>query len=266
VLPKIECGQQHVRPLPYHLEGLLDLCHDLHCLHLSDVWNIPYLDRRLSDGVYPILAEAIVLTLHEHQDVARTDKRGRRLLPRGGCKAFKAAFAENALPLSQLLFGEIFDAHIQTLATTLRPSTTGRYRGVARHFLSYLQMDFPQVRGLSELRRDPHLLGWFRCLGEQDPSHRRSSSSRRISLCGRSSNNSSAPLMTGTPNCPTSYLVRFLTCVSRLSGPLYDPARRAAIAALPVTSSPISKWISPQLLHLSGLRRDPHLLGWFRRL
>ena len=131
---------------------------------------------------------------------------------------------------------------------------------------SYLQMDFPQVRGLSELRRDPHLLGWFRCLGEQDPSHRRSSSSRRISLCGRSSNNSSAPLMTGTPNCPTSYLVRFLTCVSRLSGPLYDPARRAAIAALPVTSSPISKWISPQLLHLSGLRRDPHLLGWFRRL
>ena len=49
-------------------------------------------------------------------------------------------------------------------AITLRPSTTGRYRAVARHFLSYLQTDFPQVRGLSELRRDPHLLGWLRRL------------------------------------------------------------------------------------------------------
>src|SRR5260370_1167992 len=56
--------------------------------------------------------------------------------------------------LSHLRFGEIFDVRIQTLATTLRPSTTGRYRGVARRFLSYLQTDFPEVLGLSELRRD----------------------------------------------------------------------------------------------------------------
>jgi hypothetical protein len=30
-------------------------------------------------------------------------------------------------------------------------------------------MDFPQVLHLSELRRDPHLLGWLRRLGEQNP-------------------------------------------------------------------------------------------------
>jgi site-specific recombinase XerD len=40
---------------------------------------------------------------------------------------------------------------------------------VARHFLAYLQTDFPQLLHLSELRRDPHLFGWFRRLCEQDP-------------------------------------------------------------------------------------------------
>jgi site-specific recombinase XerD len=58
---------------------------------------------------------------------------------------------------------------IQTLATTLGTSTTRHYRGVARHFLSYLQTEFPQVLELSELRRDPHLFGWFRRLCEHDP-------------------------------------------------------------------------------------------------
>jgi integrase len=40
---------------------------------------------------------------------------------------------------------------------------------VARHFLSYLHTDFPHVLDLSELRRDPHLFGWFRRLCDQDP-------------------------------------------------------------------------------------------------
>jgi len=34
---------------------------------------------------------------------------------------------------------------------------------------AYLQTEFPQVLDLSELRRDPHLFGWFRRLCEQDP-------------------------------------------------------------------------------------------------
>ena len=64
---------------------------------------------------------------------------------------------------------QIFDAHIRVLATTLRPNTVALYRYAPRHFLTYLHTLFPQVRKLSQLRRDPHLLGWFRWLCEQDP-------------------------------------------------------------------------------------------------
>ena len=64
---------------------------------------------------------------------------------------------------------QILEAHIRTLALTLRPDTVSAYRGAARRFLSYLRTAFPQVRRLSQLRRDPHLLGWFRSLCEQQP-------------------------------------------------------------------------------------------------
>jgi site-specific recombinase XerD len=64
---------------------------------------------------------------------------------------------------------QIFEAHIQTLALTLRPDTVGGYRGAARRFLSYLHATFPRLRRLNQLRRDPHLLGWFRSLSEQQP-------------------------------------------------------------------------------------------------
>jgi site-specific recombinase XerD len=70
-------------------------------------------------------------------------------------------------PLPHPLFGEIFDVCIQALTATLQPITISSYRVVARHFLSYLQTHFPQVRQLSELRRDPHWLGWLGSLGEQ---------------------------------------------------------------------------------------------------
>ena len=58
---------------------------------------------------------------------------------------------------------------IQTLALSLRPNTVYHYRSTARCFLAYLRAAFPQVRRLSQLRRDPHLLGWFRSLCEQQP-------------------------------------------------------------------------------------------------
>ena len=64
---------------------------------------------------------------------------------------------------------EIFETHVQSLATTLSRATVANYRGTARRFLSYLHANFPRVRRLSQLHRDPHLLGWFRCLCEQDP-------------------------------------------------------------------------------------------------
>ena len=64
---------------------------------------------------------------------------------------------------------QIFDAHVRALATTLRPNTVDNYRDVTRRFLAYLHTAFPKVRKLSQLRRDPHLLGWFRSLCDQDP-------------------------------------------------------------------------------------------------
>jgi site-specific recombinase XerD len=64
---------------------------------------------------------------------------------------------------------QIFHAHIRTLALTLRRSTVANYRLVAHRFGGYLQSAFPQLRQLAELRRDPHLLGWFRGMCEQDP-------------------------------------------------------------------------------------------------
>jgi site-specific recombinase XerD len=63
----------------------------------------------------------------------------------------------------------IFEAHIQTLALTLRPGTITHYRCLARQFLPYLHTAFPEVCQLSQLRRDPHLLGWFRSLCERKP-------------------------------------------------------------------------------------------------
>ena len=70
---------------------------------------------------------------------------------------------------SQPSLEQIFESHIRILATTLRPGSVYRYRTSTRRFLLYLHTAFPQVRKLSQLHRDPHLLGWFRWLAEQDP-------------------------------------------------------------------------------------------------
>jgi site-specific recombinase XerD len=73
------------------------------------------------------------------------------------------------MPLPTHSLEQIFEAHIQTLALTLRPDTVSGYRGVTRRFLSFLHATFPCVRRLSQLRRDPHLLAWFRSLCEEQP-------------------------------------------------------------------------------------------------
>jgi integrase len=41
------------------------------------------------------------------------------------------------------------------------PDSARQYRGTARDFLIYLGDDHPAVSSLSQLRRDPHILGWF---------------------------------------------------------------------------------------------------------
>ena len=64
---------------------------------------------------------------------------------------------------------EIFETHIQTLAISLQPSTSEDYQCVVRSFLAYLHRGFPQLHRLSQLRRDPHILGWLRCMCEHQP-------------------------------------------------------------------------------------------------
>jgi site-specific recombinase XerD len=64
---------------------------------------------------------------------------------------------------------EILEDYIQTRATTLQPYTVKNYRSAIHQFLFYLNAAFPQVRRLSQLCRDPHLLGWFRWLCEHHP-------------------------------------------------------------------------------------------------
>jgi len=64
----------------------------------------------------------------------------------------------------------ILEAQVQMLATTRRPKTVKCYRYCAHNFLAYLHTAFPRLHKLSQLRRDPHLLAWFRFLCLQYPS------------------------------------------------------------------------------------------------
>lgn len=70
---------------------------------------------------------------------------------------------------SRSTLDKILEAQVQQLAITLRPRTVEEYRSCARGFLAYLHAHFPRIRKLSQLRRDPHLLGWFRYLCHQQP-------------------------------------------------------------------------------------------------
>jgi site-specific recombinase XerD len=65
---------------------------------------------------------------------------------------------------------KILEAQIQVLTTTRRPKTVKCYRYCAHNFLVYLHTTFPRLHELSLLRRDPHLLAWFRFLCQQYPS------------------------------------------------------------------------------------------------
>lgn len=69
---------------------------------------------------------------------------------------------------------QVFEAQLETLATVLLPSTIRYYRSAVNRFLRFLGATYPEVRTAAQLRRDPHILGWLRSLGEETPplSHR----------------------------------------------------------------------------------------------
>jgi integrase len=56
---------------------------------------------------------------------------------------------------------EALKARVRLLATTLRPATVRQYEHTVRLFMRYMREAFPEVRRASDLRRDPHLLGWL---------------------------------------------------------------------------------------------------------
>jgi integrase len=63
----------------------------------------------------------------------------------------------------------ILEDQIRILALTLRPNSVKGYRSAVRRFLRYLGSAFPLVRRPGELQRDPHFIGWFASLREQQP-------------------------------------------------------------------------------------------------
>lgn len=69
----------------------------------------------------------------------------------------------------QASLDRIFDEQLQTLAVTLRQSTIGYYRSAVNRFLRYLHTAYPKLRTVSQLHRDPHILGWLRSLGQETP-------------------------------------------------------------------------------------------------
>jgi integrase len=57
----------------------------------------------------------------------------------------------------------------ESVTTSLGDASITSYRGTVRHFLTYLGAQYPEVRSLDRLRRDPHLLGWLALLRSQVP-------------------------------------------------------------------------------------------------
>jgi len=54
-----------------------------------------------------------------------------------------------------------FERAVASLGAALNPETVRHYRGTVRSFLNYLGATYPDVGSLTQLRRDPHILGWM---------------------------------------------------------------------------------------------------------
>jgi len=210
---------------------------------------------------------------HQQRSISRKDPR-----PQAERHRSKQLFR------SHPIFGEIFDSRIRTLATTFCSDTINTYRIAARRFLSYLQADFPQMRELSELRRDPHLLGWVRRLYQQTPPLSNGTREQYLYKLWRLLRDLIAaghPLQPGLILAEDLPLRRPKKRAPQLShfrfGELFDTRiqtlsttlRPGTIAGYRITARHFLSYLEadfPQMQQLLELRRDPHLFGWFRRL
>ena len=62
-----------------------------------------------------------------------------------------------------------FQRAVESLTAAQVWDSSRQYRGTARDFLIYLGDDHPAVTSLNQLRRDPHILGWFTHLRSLKP-------------------------------------------------------------------------------------------------
>jgi hypothetical protein len=62
-----------------------------------------------------------------------------------------------------------FQRAVESLTAGLVYDSARQYRGTVRNFLIYLGDHHPAVCCLDQLRRDPHILGWFHHLHSRTP-------------------------------------------------------------------------------------------------
>ena len=73
------------------------------------------------------------------------------------------------LPLPSHSLTKFFRPAAESVSTSLSDSSVRCYRSTIRSFLIYLGAQYPAVRSLDQLRRDPHLLGWLALLRSHNP-------------------------------------------------------------------------------------------------
>jgi integrase len=73
------------------------------------------------------------------------------------------------LPLPTHALTKFFRPAAESVTTSLGDASVTSYRGTVRHFLAYLGAQYPGVRSLDQLRRDPHILGWLALLRSHNP-------------------------------------------------------------------------------------------------
>jgi site-specific recombinase XerD len=78
-----------------------------------------------------------------------------------------------------------FARSAQSLTTALSDGTRRLYQGTFRNFLRYLAAHHPEVSRLSQLQRDPHLLGWLADLRSHTPPLAKITMALRVTFLSR---------------------------------------------------------------------------------
>jgi site-specific recombinase XerD len=75
----------------------------------------------------------------------------------------------NRLPLPTHPLTKFFEPAVESVTTSLSEASVTSYRGTVRLFLTYLGTQYPEIRSLKQLRRDPHILAWLAFLRSHTP-------------------------------------------------------------------------------------------------